>query len=167
MTDILVGMIRACVVVLVIGLGVVGCDDKSAKQGPLKPAPTVSSVIPEVVTPKGYRLGQIRGEGFDTKAPVKVFFGNSPAQRAAVVAKNLITVEMPPGTHDTSVDVRVEIQGYEPATAPMKLRYDEQDHGEAARKQLEEAKEAAEGSGDDHSGHDHAEGAHDGSAEAK
>lgn len=149
MTDILVGMIRAFIVILVVGLGIVGCDDKPGKQGALKPAPTVTAIVPEVVTPKGYRLGQIRGEGFDTKAPVKVFFGSSPAKRAAVVAKNLITVEMPPGTHDSAVDVRVEIQGYEPATAPMKVRYDEGDHGEAARKQLEEAKANPQG-GDEH-----------------
>lgn len=159
-------MIRAFIVVLVVGLGIVGCEDKPGKQGALKPAPAVTGFVPEVVTPNGYRLGQIRGEGFDTKASVKVFFGNSPAKRAAIVAKNLITVEMPPGTHDTSVDVRVEIQGYEPVTAPMKLRYDEGDHGEAARKQLEEAKANAEGGGD-HSEHDHAEGAHEGSAEPK
>lgn len=120
--------------------------------------------MPEVVTPLGYRLGQINGEGFDTKVPVKVVFGATPAKRAAVVAKNMITVEIPPGTNGTAVDVRVELQGYEPAMAPAKMRYDEGDHGEAARKELEEAADHADGSAHD----DHADGsAHDEAVEQK
>ncbi len=114
-------MIRAVILVAAVGLGLVGCEDKSTKSAPLKPAPKVTSISPPLVTPMGYRLGQIRGEGFDPKAPIKVFFGGSPAKRAAVITKDMITVEIPPGTNNTEVDVRVEIQGYEPATAPMKV----------------------------------------------
>jgi hypothetical protein len=139
-------MIRAVIVLVAVAVGLVGCESKQDKS-PLKPAPKVTAVVPPVVTPMGYRLGQINGEGFDPKAPVKVFFGNSPAKRAAIVAKNLITVEIPPGTNNTEVDVRVEVQGYEPATAPMKVRYDEQDHGESAREALEHAKEGAHDEG--------------------
>ena len=106
--------------------------------------------MPPVVTPMGYRLGQINGEGFNPKAPVKVFFGGSPAKRAAIVAKNLIAVEIPPGTNNTEVDVRVEVQGYEPATAPTKVKYDEGDHGKAALEELERSKhEHEEGSADE------------------
>ena len=76
----------------------------------------------------GYRLGTIEGDGFDTKAPVKVWFGTAQAGRAAVVAKTKIQVEIPPGTDGTVVDVRVEIAGHEPATAPTKLRYISAEH---------------------------------------
>ncbi len=88
---------------------------------------------------KGYRLGMIEGEGFDTKAPVKVWFGATPAVRAAVVAKQKIQVEVPPGTEGSEVEVRVEVAGYEPAIAPMKLRY-------------VSAERPDEGSADEHAG---------------
>lgn len=109
----------------------------------------------------GYRLGTIEGEGFDTKAPVKVWFGATPAARAAVVAKHKIQVEVPPGTDGSEVEVRVEVAGYEPVIAPMKLRYisaDRPDEGSA---------DAHAGSGDTGSADAHAGGGEPGSASAE
>lgn len=88
-----------------------------------KPAPTITRLVPDEVTEQGYKLGSIEGDGFDTKQPVKVWFGTTQAARAAVVTTTKIQVEMPPGTVGNEVPVRVEIGGYEPATAPAKLRY--------------------------------------------
>lgn len=107
---------------LVVLLALAGCRESSpaAKK---KPAPTITRLVPDQVTVQGYRLGQIEGDGFDTKAPVKVWFGATPSPRAAVVAKTKIQVEMPSGTDGTEVEVRVEVAGYEPATSPTKLRY--------------------------------------------
>lgn len=101
-----------------------GCRDKAppAEVKP-KPAPLITRLVPEEVTELGYKLGTIEGDGFDTKQPVKVWFGTTQSPRAAVVAKTKIQVEFPPGTKDSEVPVRVEIAGYEPATAPAKLRY--------------------------------------------
>jgi hypothetical protein len=99
-----------------------GCRDTPPEAKP-KPAPAITRLVPDEVTEQGYRLGSIEGDGFDTKQPVKVWFGTSQAARAAVVTKTKIQVEMPPGTVGTELPVRVEIEGYAPATAPMKLRY--------------------------------------------
>jgi hypothetical protein len=115
---ILAVMRRLAIVVMFL----LACRD-APKPPTNKPAPTITRLVPDEVTEKGYRLGTIEGEGFDTKAAVKVFFGATPAVRAAVVAKTKIQVEMPPGADGTEVPVRVEIAGYEPVTAPTKLRY--------------------------------------------
>lgn len=88
-----------------------------------KPAPTITRLVPDEVTELGYKLGSIEGEGFDTKQPVTVWFGPTQSARAAVVTKTKIQVEMPPAAVGSELPVRVEIAGYEPATAPMKLRY--------------------------------------------
>lgn len=80
--------------------------------------------MPDTVTPKGYGVGMIDGDGFDTTKKVKVYFGTTPSPRAVVVAKNKIQAEVPPGKDGTSVEIRVEIDGYEPAVAPVKLTYD-------------------------------------------
>jgi hypothetical protein len=55
---------------------------------------------------------------------VKVYFGTTLSPRATVAAKNKVQAEVPPGKDGTSVEIRVEIEGYEPAIAPMKLTYD-------------------------------------------
>src|SRR4051812_40726710 len=99
-----------------------GCRDTPPAAKP-KAAPTITRLVPAEVTEKGYRLGMIEGEGFDTKQPVKVWFGSTQAARAAVVAKTKVQVEIPPGTDGSEVSVRVEIAGYAPAIAPAKLRY--------------------------------------------
>ena len=88
-----------------------------------KPAPTITRLVPDAVTEQGYKLGSIEGDGFDTKQPVKVWFGTEQSARAAVVTKTKIQVEMPPGTAGSEVPVRIEIAGYAPASAPVKLRY--------------------------------------------
>jgi hypothetical protein len=88
-----------------------------------KPAPAITRLVPDEVTEQGYKLGSIEGDGFDTKAPVNVWFGSALSPRAAVVTKTKIQVEVPPAAAGTEVPVRVEIAGYAPATAPMKLRY--------------------------------------------
>lgn len=95
------------------------------------------------MTTKGYRLGSIEGDNFDTKAPVKVWFGSTPATRAAVIAKTKIQVEMPPGTEGTAVDVRVELEGYPPALSPMKLRYISAGHGSGDHEHGDEAEEGS------------------------
>lgn len=98
----------------------------------LKPAPKITGLLPTEVTELGYRLGSVEGDGFDTKAPVTVYFDSTPARRAAVVGKTKIQVEIPPGTVGTEATVRVEIAGYEPAVAPMKMKYISHEHGEEA-----------------------------------
>ena len=85
-----------------------------------KAAPTITRLVPDAVTEQGYRLGSIEGDGFDTKQPVKVWFGATQSARAAVVTKTKIQVEVPPAAVGTEVPVRVEIAGYAPATAPMR-----------------------------------------------
>ena len=42
-----------------------------------------------------------------------------------IVARTKIQVEVPPGADGSSVDVRVEIDGHQPATVPIKFRYRE------------------------------------------
>lgn len=109
-------------IALVLIIAAAGCREKPPDAKP-KPAPTITRLVPEEVTEQGYRLGMIEGDGFDTKQPVKVWFGASESPRAAIVAKTKIQVEIPPGTNGSEVPVRIEIAGYAPATAPVKLRY--------------------------------------------
>ena len=100
----------------------VGCRETPPAAKP-KPAPTITRLVPDEVTEHGYRLGTIEGDGFDTKQPVKVWFGTTLVSARGSRAKTKIQVEIPPGTNGSEVPVRVEIAGYEPATAPAKLRY--------------------------------------------
>jgi IPT/TIG domain-containing protein len=140
----MVVMTRRLFIVLIACLGA-GCgkdDSKPSAPVQLKPAPKITAMVPDTVTPRGYRTGMIDGEGFDTTKRVKVFFGTTPSPRAAVVAKNKVQTEVPPGKDGTEVEVRVEIEGYEPAVAPVKLKYDEgredpdhDEHGEAGSQQ--------------------------------
>ena len=108
-----------------------GCREKPP-EAKIKPAPTITRLVPDQVTDQGYRLGAIEGEGFDTKQPVTVWFGATQSPRAAVVTKTKIQVEMPPGPVGSEVPVRVEIAGYAPATAPAKLRYVSSADGDSA-----------------------------------
>jgi hypothetical protein len=118
MRHILAAMSRIALLLVVAA----GCRDTPPPAKP-KAAPTITRFVPDEVTEKGYRLGMIEGEGFDTKQPVTVWFGEAKAARAAVVAKTKIQVEIPPAPDGSEVAVRVEIAGYLPATAPAKLRY--------------------------------------------
>jgi hypothetical protein len=120
-------MTRGLIVVLIACLGVGGCgkdETKASAPVQLKPAPKITGMVPDTVTPRGYRIGMIDGEGFDPTKKVKVFFGSTQSPRAAVAAKNKVQAEVPPGKDGTEVEIRVEIDGYEPAIAPMKLKYD-------------------------------------------
>jgi hypothetical protein len=112
-------MPRALTVVVIACLAG-GCG-KSDKLGP---APKITGIVPDTVTPLGYRDGTIDGEGFDTTRRVKVYFGTTQSPRATVAAKNKVQAEVPPGKAGTEVEIRVEIDGYEPAVAPVKLKYD-------------------------------------------
>jgi hypothetical protein len=119
---------------LVLAVTLLGCRDNKPTVAPLKPAPVIADIIPAQVTPRGYRIGQIDGEGFDPKAPVKVYFGTTLSPRAAVVTKKRVQVEIPPGANGTEVEIRVEMEGYQPTTVPAKLKYEEgledPDHGQ-------------------------------------
>lgn len=112
-------MARRLTVLLIACLAAGGCGKK------LEPAPKITGIIPDTVTPRGYGVGTIDGEGFDTTKKVKVFFGDTQSPRAAVAAKTKIQAEVPPGKAGTEVEIRVEVEGYEPAVAPMKLKYDD------------------------------------------
>ena len=119
----------------IVTVAVFGCRDDARKSPAPKPAPAITGIIPTQVTPRGYRIGEITGDGFDPKAPVRVLFGTIVSPRAAVVTKNKVQVEIPPGKDGTEVEVRVEVAGYEPAVVPAKLKYVEglEDPDEAPR----------------------------------
>jgi hypothetical protein len=114
---------KLCLAIVVLAVAAIpGCKDAPPPEK-LKPAPKITGLLPTEVTDLGFRLGSVEGEGFDTKRRVKVYFDATPAGRAAVVAKTKIQVEVPPAPVGTEATVRVEIEGYEPAVAPMKMKY--------------------------------------------
>jgi hypothetical protein len=118
----MVAMARLLTVVFLACLaGGCGKEPAAAQK---KPAPTITGIVPDTVTPRGFRVGMIDGDGFDTTKRVKVYFGDIPSPRAVVAAKNKIQAEVPPGKDGTEVAIRVEIAGYDPVVAPMKLKYD-------------------------------------------
>lgn len=86
----------------------------------------VTDIQPDNATPRGLRIAHVIGEGFDTKAPVEVYFGTAKAARATIVSKTKIQVEVPPGADQTEVEVRVVEAGHKPAVAPIKFKYFEQ-----------------------------------------
>ncbi len=105
---------------------VLGCSrdrGQGQKATELAPAPTLHELVPHEVYPHGYRRGIITGEGLDPKRTVTVFFGETRAKRAAVVTKQQINVEIPPGPKGTEVSVRVEVEGHQPVTLAEKCRY--------------------------------------------
>ena len=113
--------------VLIIAAVLLGCGKDSAKPPkPLGPPPRLTDVLPDEATPRGLRIAQIVGDGLDMKRAVAVYFGAVKAPRAAIVSKTKIQVEVPPGADGSDVDIRVEIDGQEPATVPVKFRYREE-----------------------------------------
>ena len=113
--------------IMIIAAVLCACGKDKAKEPPkpLLPAPTVSQIQPPEATPRGLRIGQVIGDGFDTSRAVTVYFGDKKSPRAAIVAKTKIQVEVPPGANGSSVDVRVEIEGHQPVVLPMQFRYRE------------------------------------------
>ena len=89
-------------------------------------APKVTDIQPDNATPRGLRIAQVIGEGFDTKAPVEVYFGAVKAARATIVSKTKIQVEVPAGADQTEVEVKVVEKGHKPAVCPIKFKYFEQ-----------------------------------------
>ena len=114
-------MRRARVLVLA---GLLACQQSSSSSPPPPRAKiAITGLQPDNATVRGLRICHIVGTGFNQRVPVTVYFGSTPSPRAVVVAPSKIQAEVPPGDANTDVEVRVLMDGYEPAVAPVRFRY--------------------------------------------
>ncbi len=101
---------------------VVAC--RSSAPGPHLAPLKIERLEPDFAIPKGGQFIHIRGAGFDTRSPVKVFFGDRPAEKAAVLTKDRIQAVTPAGTDGESVVLRVEFPDGRKAVAPERFRFE-------------------------------------------
>lgn len=120
---------RSWSVVMVLVL-VIACGGRKEVPPPM----TLVELQPTAGHPKGGKVVQIVGTGFDTRSTVEVKFG-AVVVRAIVVSKERIQLESPPGKEGDEVTVTVKFPDGRGGVMPQKYRWevtlphDDHDHG--------------------------------------